>query len=363
MFLYWLPARAVTLLVSLSIVAAATPFSHRTILLHIGVFEASALVIFALLIFLLLEVLTSWGTRIAEGYWPRWTAPLGGRAILRKQRRYMHLVSYLSEIDSVRRSPNYQERPSQWTWLASRRANLLQELRHYPSREMLTPTRLGNTLRASEQRISQRYGMDLLVVYPRLLALLGSKKRRRVETAEAALGMWERLSVGFLLLTLITPVLLSSPRVQVAVVPVWVLVVSLPLLALVCWGCYVESIRGAVRFGSEVEVIFDLHRVDLLRAMHLPVPNNLEDQRRIFSVLSGMLQGNSLHDIEFVYESGGRLAEEERREITRIGDQYIIGQAMAVGEGASARTRRALFRSVRIPAQPGGRRLNNSKER
>jgi hypothetical protein len=311
MIRYWLPSRILTLLASLSVVAAIIPFSHGTLLLHIGVFEASAIVMLTLLIFILLEVLISWGTRIGEGYWPGWAAPLQRRLILVKEQRYKRIINYLSETDQVRRDPTYQERATQWARLAPRRVNLLQDLlRHYPSKEMLAPTKLGNTLRASQERISQRYGMDLLVVYPRLLALLGSKKRRRVETAQAALGMWERLSAGFLVLAVVTPLLLTSPRVQAAVVPVWVLAVSLPLLALACWGCYIESIRAAVKFGSEVEVIFDLHRIDLLRAMHLPTPNDLEDQRRIFSVLSGMLQGNSLHNIEFVYESGGKLAEE-----------------------------------------------------
>ena len=48
-------------------------------------------------------------------------------------------------------------------------------LRRYPPPAAILPTLLGNTLRAAEFRAGSRYGLDAVVLCPRLYPLLGDK--------------------------------------------------------------------------------------------------------------------------------------------------------------------------------------------
>jgi hypothetical protein len=205
--------------------------------------------------------------------------------------------------------------------------------------------------------------MDLMVVYPRLLALLPRERRKAVDKIELALKMWTRLSAIFFVSTCLSwvfvPSVLSAalPEFAASTLASAALITTLAL-GVFSLACYGESIRKAVLFGIQVEVIFDLHRLDLLRTMNLPVPKDIENQRHLFSLLSRLLQGQSLHGIEFVYDTGATMGIQERREITRIGNQYIVGQAMAVGQRAQARARKARFHSRRTSVAPktaGGR--------
>ncbi|MGW1913503.1 hypothetical protein ACWCQS_22890 [Streptomyces sp. NPDC002076] len=60
------------------------------------------------------------------------------------------------------------------------------------------------------------------------------------------------------------------------------------LLALVSRLAYLAAVHAAVGYGQYVEAAFDLHRFDLLGALHLPLPTDREQEQRANESL-GML--------------------------------------------------------------------------
>jgi hypothetical protein len=132
----------------------------------------------------------------------------------------------------------------------------------YPSGPLL-PTALGNVLRAAERGAGRRYGLDAVVLWPRLYPLLPDRLRVIVEDLRDQLDVSVRLSATFAAVAVVTAALLWR-------FPLWWLV---PLAALLlALMAYRASVAAAVAYGESLRVSFDLHRFDLLRALHLPLP-------------------------------------------------------------------------------------------
>ena len=68
--------------------------------------------------------------------------------------------------------------------------------------------------------------------------------------------------------------------IQLQEVPrLWVIVL-IPLV--VTWGAYRSTMmRAADGYGLALRVCFDLHRFDLLKALHLPLPKNPKAEREL----------------------------------------------------------------------------------
>ena len=66
----------------------------------------------------------------------------------------------------------------------------------------------------------------------------------------------------------------------------WVLVAAIP--AAVARLAYVGAVHSAMSYGEAVTVAFDLHRFDLLTQLHLPLPADIEQERKIASQVSLM---------------------------------------------------------------------------
>ena len=305
-----------------------------------------------LLAFLLIEITVPRLTEIAAGYWLAWLEQFERIEVERKYKKCVQLQDQIYSLDDRLHDLAHnlgdigREKLGRERRVLARKYNRLyiQLRQHYPAKlDMITPTKLGNTLRVSDQRILERYDLDAVVIYPRLLALLPRKKRRKAEIAHAALDMWIRLAVTFPILAFV--ILISTAPVGGPITtPYSVTAVIIVSLALASVGCYQESIRSAQKLGTQIEVIFDLHRADLLRAMNLPVPSDLETERHLFSTLSTILSGNSLDDnLTVHYESGGNATKKARQGMTHIVTQYNVQQAMAVGERSSARSRNVRF--------------------
>lgn len=151
---------------------------------------------------------------------------------------------------------------------------------HDPGR--LRPTRLGNALAAAEEYPLEAYGLDGLLWWPRLLAVLPEDLRDRLDDANAPMvGFINLATVLLFIMPASTAILLSA---SVPWLPFWLpLVVGLPL----AWLCYRVAVSHAVNFGTLVRVAFDLHRLDILRRMSIRVPENYEVERALWKQLNG----------------------------------------------------------------------------
>jgi hypothetical protein len=68
----------------------------------------------------------------------------------------------------------------------------------------------------------------------------------------------------------------------------WTLFALLPLA--VAELAYLGAIQAATAYGGAISVAFDLHRFDLLRALHLEMPDDNTTERQVNSALSEFLR-------------------------------------------------------------------------
>jgi len=170
-------------------------------------------------------------------------------------------------------------------------ATAAQLRRVYPPPEDLLPNRLGNALRAGQSRAGRRYGLEAAVLWPRIYPLLPQRVAGMIDDQRDQLDLCAHFCGVFLSATLITAGLLAPHGV-------W-LILTIPTLLLALL-CYQAAVAAAVLFGELLEVAFDLHRFDLLRALHLPLPIDRDGERQTNQLLSRfLLQGRP---VNFSYE-------------------------------------------------------------
>ncbi|GAA2388672.1 hypothetical protein [Dactylosporangium salmoneum] len=155
-------------------------------------------------------------------------------------------------------------------------------LGRYPADgDHLMPTVLGNVLRRAETTAGERYGLSTVVTYPRLYPHLSSKLDGEISNQLDTLDTTATFVVLFSLETVITSVLLIRFD--------WWMSVPLVFFAMLCVA-YVGAVRAAARHGELLAVAYDLHRFDLLKALHLELPENPATEVANNKVLSDFLQ-------------------------------------------------------------------------
>lgn len=126
------------------------------------------------------------------------------------------------------------------------------------------PTRLGNLLRAAEERPGTRYGLDAAVCWPRLWLVLPEQARNDVKEAQADLHasvQWATWSVLFATWTLLHPAAL--------------IVSLLGLLVCRAWAH-----QAAATYADLFVAAFDVHRTQLYAALRWPAPRDPQHELR-----------------------------------------------------------------------------------
>lgn len=143
--------------------------------------------------------------------------------------------------------------------------------------DMGMPTRFGDILRAAEHRPAAVYGIDAVVCWGALWQLLPVEIRTELTGARIALDTAVRGWLWGALFLVWTP--LSWWAVAIGV--------GVPLLSY-----RFGILPRAVTFGELVVTSYDVHRMKLYDALHLPRPASPEDERtvtgpRLTSALAG----------------------------------------------------------------------------
>ncbi len=218
--------------------------------------------------------------RLAEGYWPR---PFRGLrfALARRlearlavrEARWQTLAAIAPEARTAEQEDEY--------------ARLDAELAGYPvDPRRLMPTRLGNLLGAAEAYPEVRYGLTTSVCWPRLWLLLPK------ETQETLAGARERLNSGARALTW---------GVLFVVWTVWAWW-ALPAALAAAAAAYWAMLGAAGVYGSLLRAAFDLHRFDLYKALHWPLPSRWQAEKPA-PLGQAPTQGQALS--EFLYRGLG----------------------------------------------------------
>ncbi len=148
---------------------------------------------------------------------------------------------------------------------------------------LLRPTGIGNVLAAAEEYPYQLYRQDAVIWWPRLVTLLPESFRSQLDTALTPLLALLNLSMILTLLAVGGGVsLLLTDRHW------WWVSVFIGGLVL-ARACYIAAVNQAVDYGQFVRVAFDLYRHDILKQIHVPVPDNLVEERLLWDALNAMV--------------------------------------------------------------------------
>lgn len=197
--------------------------------------------------------------RLLEGYWE--SLPFGpalqGRLTARLQ-------------DELVRPTGVTPDDKPWDSAVEQAAAAAQRRRYWlPPKEKLLPTVLGNTLQAGEHRAGSRYGLNLDYAWPRLRPLLSDPVLADLTDRRNQLDAAARLCIAAGLATAAGVCLLIWRES-------WLF---LPFATyLLCWACYRAAVAAAQDFSTSLAAAVDMHHLDLLDALQLDRPTDLEDE-------------------------------------------------------------------------------------
>ncbi|WP_207933454.1 hypothetical protein [Actinomadura sp. GC306] len=235
--------------------------------------------------------------RMLEGYWGRWTATarLAGVMVRYQRRRRRSLEAIVPEatvlgadlpVSADERDPATPptESPSERGRRAATarewaRADGAHRLAALPPSETLLPTALGNALRAGELRAGERYGLTTLTSWPRIYPQMSRPLAAVVSSARDTLDTAVNLCYSFSACGVVSgAAVLDEPGMW------WLPAGSLGAAAL----AYKGAVTAAQGYAHLMHVVYDLHRFDLVRAMHHPLPDR-EGEWDLFQRISDAL--------------------------------------------------------------------------
>lgn len=210
--------------------------------------------------------------RTAKGSWdfPPFVGPWLQKRRAEQWKKHFEMIEQqlLQVVDQINEGNLWPEKHRD---LESKRIRLQSELREFP--EKIMPTRLGNILRAAEEDPYLRYGLDPATVWPRLYPLLSEVLRGEVDDARANLDSAVRISTLALVFSLIW-------GTQAVISESWLLA---GIAALGLGGTLLAhhaTFGAATLYAELIRSAFDLHRFDLYRNLHLPLPSTTDTERQ-----------------------------------------------------------------------------------
>ncbi|GIH02780.1 hypothetical protein Rhe02_08470 [Rhizocola hellebori] len=192
---------------------------------------------------------------ILAGRWPSWLGPLARLSGRLQTRRYRRLAKRAELPDDPQ-----QISDAQLQELGVAGATLRQR---YPRADRIQATALGNALAAAWD--AQRYGWDTATAWPRLYPILSEPVKILVNDDRNLMDTAARVSMTAAAASVLSGLLLARSG--------WWLLLTLVPLTLARLA-YLAAVRAAVMSGQAIQVAFDLHRFDLMTALHLPMPDS-----------------------------------------------------------------------------------------
>lgn len=289
--------------------APGQPFGAHLILTTLseaGPAGAVAVTVIALAVSAALQPLQYRLVQILEGYWrSRALRPLfvvGVWRQRRRRRRYTRLLTQEVGADAIEGIVTTARVLSPTERFADEQEHLAEQalLERFPAEERLLPTALGNVLRAAEDRSGVRYGIESVLIWPRLYAVLPERHMQTLEDETTQLDQSARLCVTWCLSALVTFAILLADVDDVVAHRAWFAIVA--VLAGAGWISYRGATESALALGQDIEVTLDLYRQLVLEAVRFPEPHRLSEERRLFRELCELLACDDEEqevDIEF----------------------------------------------------------------
>ncbi|MEH1819224.1 MAG: hypothetical protein V7L31_09140 [Nostoc sp.] len=200
--------------------------------------------------------------RFLEGYWPNWLSPL------------LFLRGWMIQ----QKKHDFKRKENRWQTLANKKdkqitdeeleeyVTLDGQLMQFPSQlNRLMPTKLGNILRASESRPSDKYGLDAVICWSRLWLLLPDGVKKELQEARSNLNTAARFWLWSLLFIVWT---------------VWAWW-AIPAAFLGAIFAYYWAVDAASVYCNLLESAFDLYRLELYKSLRWRIPINPKQEKEL----------------------------------------------------------------------------------
>jgi hypothetical protein len=284
------------------------------------------LVFFAItLVAFLLHNLQLQITQFFEGYWPD-IGPMGKvkqwkirRYIRQFKNRCISLKDLEEKIpqleEEIRQLEETNSQSSQLQQLETERQRMLGRLmqqkvilsKEFPvSENEILATSFGNRYRSAEEYPMDRYGIDSVVFWPRLLEVVPKGLQARLQDAKIAVDFWLLCS---LLCGLYTGVVL----ICTIFIKLGGWTIGLVLLgAVLTVFNYRAALPPVMAYGELIRVAFDLYRRPLLVALDLEPPETLKEEKILWKKLALFMNHrfDLPEDVPFK-KSGAKLTESQ----------------------------------------------------
>ena len=277
--------------------------------------------------------------RLYEGYWPETWLFLRLHE-LRRKHWYKEWIALRNRVESLLKSDNSNRHLCE-----EQKAKVVEEslrldyylLNYYPSKpEDIMPTQLGNVLKSAEKYSNDRYHLDSVLIWPRLEPALPKEFADSFRDAETSLVLMITLSAFTLLfgLPLSVWIALKSAILLSWWVPILIIFIAVPfrfyvpaafalfsiilifaaptfivnapiisgkvqiffiLLAsilLLAQLNYINAVQAGLLHGDKIRASFDLYRWKVLENLHLQLPQNLEEERKLWDNICDLIYRN-----------------------------------------------------------------------
>lgn len=230
--------------------------------------------------------------RLYEGY-PWSKSWLGALFVWRKKRRFRKAQSLRASIRSLRqeltkRDPNSKEAKTLQAQLTTLGQFINNELPFHE--DLVLPTRLGNVIRCFETYPYVAYGIDAIVLWPRLISKIDPAFASTIDDAKTSFDFMLNTSFlnAFTCVCIITMGLSSRAPLAIESSLPWLWRAGLFLtLALIF---YHFAIGSAMAWGTQVRAAFDLYRFDLLKALgYQQQPTTFFEEHALWNEISFQL--------------------------------------------------------------------------
>ncbi len=255
-----------------------------------------------------LDLFTTPVLRLAEGYGWEGIPLLGARQKARADERIQEAQASQERFAELQKrrilAAGGQGQPLTKAELAE--LQKLEQQLYYrpPDPERMMPTDLGNVLRAAEDAVRARYGLNPIVCWPRLYPLLPEAIRGDLAEARSNVDTALRsslLGVAFSLLWGIWALARAN----------WLLAVSTLVGLIIAWLGYRAAVQAAVPYADLIRAAFDLYRFDLYETLRWPLPKCSPEERPADSMTQPTIgqrvsqylwRGDGADDIRFQHE-------------------------------------------------------------
>ncbi|MET9121525.1 hypothetical protein [Streptomyces sp. NPDC004528] len=222
----------------------------------------------ALLLGLVLNALQTPLYRVLEGYalWPAAAYERGCRVQRSRRQRTADRLA-----DRAFTSP-------------IRRAVFRKKFNRYPvSDKQITPTRLGNAIRRFEEYGYDRYRLDTQVLWNELTSAAPETTTKQVVTARTSVDFFVALLYGHAAVAVTAFASLSSSHAHRPA-----LVITGVTLIVLTPAWYHAAVAATDEWAAAVRALVNLGRKPLADGLGLALPKSLEDERRMWQLVTRM---------------------------------------------------------------------------